>query len=1112
MTETKYIVGAGGGGGKGGGGGGGGRTPIEEDDTLQSVQFASVLDLISEGEIEGLDDGNKSVFLDNTPIENPQGRNNYEGFTVVTRNGTQGQSHIAGNFGATERENNVSVEAVKDTPVTRTITDSDVDRVRVTLTIPSLQKVEDDGDIVGHRVRISIQVQYNGGGFNTVIDDTIRGKSRGRYQRDYLVTLNGDFPVDIRVNRISEDETSNKRSSTTIFQSFTEIIDERLRYPNSALVGLRFDARNFSSIPSRKYLIRGIKVKIPSNATVDTTTHFGRLTYSGVWDGTFQAATWTNDPAWCLYDLLTSERYGAGVPESTLDKYDFFAISQYCNDTVDDGKGGQEPRFSLNLLINSRDEVYNVIQQMTAIFRGISYYGAGTLQLLQDKPADAQYVLGPSNVVDGLFQYQGTSQKKRHTVAVVSWQSYDTRGDVEYEYVEDHDAVAKYGIIKKDIKAIGCYSQGQAHRIGKWTLLSEQALTETCSFSVAIDSGIILRPGMVVDIADPIKSGVRRSGRVKSATTTQVTTDSDRNLSAALATNNPKLSVLLSTGLVEQRDVSTDGITITGGTAVIDVSSAFSEAPAAGSVFLFQNDDVQSQQFRVASIAESGDGIYGVSCVAYNSSIYDAVERDTALTDRNISVLDDPPSAPDTLEGDEFLYQEGQTIHVGFNLGWQHDRVNLNEFRIRYRLDDNNFTEVTSTTAELTIRGLRAGTLTVEVRAASFAGRLSEPATATFTLLGKTAPPGDVQNLSIEPINANSARLRWDQSTDLDVRIGGRVIIRHSSLTDGTGTWPDSVDLVDAVAGSSTEAVVPLVEGEILVKFEDDTGNRSVNATSVLVDFPDTLGRLLVQSRREDQDSTPFQGTKTDCFYSSTFDALILDGDADFDSETSVDAITDFDEMGNIVSSGEYQFVNTLDLGGVFSLDLTRRFVTRAFFPNDTIDQRQANIDTWNDFDGPAADAVNARLYVRKTNDDPSGTPTYDAWQPFVSGTFAARAFQFKAELTSNDVSQNIKVDELGYLATFQRRQENSNAAAASGTSTKSVTFDNEFFTGTASLGGSNAYLPSVGVTVQNLGAGERVNISSVSASGFNLDVLDSGGSNVNRNFTYSAVGYGRKQ
>jgi predicted phage tail protein len=432
-------------------------------------------------------------------------------------------------------------------------------------------------------------------------------------------------------------------------------------------------------------LIRGIKVKIPSNATVDTTTHIGRLTYSGIWDGTFQAATWCNDPSWCLYDLLISERYGAGVPEDTLDRYDFFAISQYCNQLVDDGKGGQEPRFSLNMLINSRDEVYNVIQQMTAIFRGIAYYGAGTLQLLQDKPSDPQYLLGPSNVVDGIFQYQGTSQKARHTVAVVAWQSYDTRGDVEYEYVEDHNAVAKYGIIKKDIKAIGCYSQGQAHRIGKWALLSEQNLTETIQFSVALESGIILRPGMVIDVADPVRAGARRSGRVKSATTTQITTDSSNGLTTALAAaNNPKLSVMLPTGLVEQKDVPVGGITLlTDGTAEIDVDEAFSEAPAAGTVFLFQNDDVQSQQFRVVSVAESEEGIYGVSAVAYNSTIYDAVESDNELTNRSISNLSLIPNAVDSVSTEEFLYEEASGVFVGASVSWNHDRNNVSDFRVQ---------------------------------------------------------------------------------------------------------------------------------------------------------------------------------------------------------------------------------------------------------------------------------------------------------------------------------------------------------------------------------------------------------------------------------------------
>ena len=1098
MTQTKYIVGAGG----GGKGGGGSHTPTEADDTLQSVQFATVLDLISEGEIQGLEDGNKSIFLEDTPVQNADGSNNFSDFTIVTRTGTQTQTHIPGDFGSTQSEQAVNSEVTNGSPVTRSITDTDVDRVRVTLTIPSLRIVEDDGDITGHTVSIKIQVQYNGGGFNDVISDTITGKSSAKYQRDYMITLSGSFPVDIRMVRVSADETSTRRASSTFFQAYTEIIDEKFRYPNSALVGLRFDSRQFGSIPSRKYLIRGIKVKIPSNATVDTTTHLGRITYSGVWDGTFQAATWTNDPAWCLYDLLINDRYGAGVPEDTLDRYDFFAISQYCASLVDDGKGGQEPRFSLNMLINSRDEVYNVIQQLTAIFRGIAYYGSGSLVLLQDKPTDAQYLLGPSNVVDGRFSYSGSSQKSRHTVAVVAWQSYDTRGDVEYEYVENHAAVAKYGIIKKEIKAIGCYSQGQAHRLGKWTLLSEQNLTETCEFAVAIESGIILRPGMVVDIADPLRGGTRRSGRVSSATTTVVTIDSDTDLSVNLAAS-PTLSVLLPTGLVETKTISS----ISG--ADITVSSAFSEAPNPAAVYLIDTTDIQVQKFRVLSVAESGDGVYGVSAIAYNESIYAAIEEDVSLTARDITNLSGTPAAPEGLTGSEFLYQEGQTVHTGFDFSWSHDRINTNDFLVKYKLDNDNFTTLVTSSPSITLRALRAGTLSVQVLARNYLGKQSVISTATFTLVGKTAVPADVQNLSIEPISANSARLRWDQTVDLDVKVNGLVHVKHSNLTDGSATWPNSVDLIPAVAGNSTEAIIPLVEGEVLVKFEDELGNKSTNATSVLMDFPDAVGRITVQTRREDQDTPPYQGTKTDCFYSDDLDALVIDGDDNIDDVTDVDAITSFDFLGDILSSAEYQFNNTLDLGARFALDIKRRFVTRAFFPNDTIDARTALIDTWNDFDGTEADAVNAKLYMRRTDDDPSGSPTYTAWQEFVAGTFKGRAFQFKAELTSADIAQNILIDQLGYETSFQRREEISQPIA-SGTSTKSVTFDNAFFVGTSALGNLNNFLPSIGVTVQNLGNGERVNVSNVTGTGFDLDVLDSSGNNQDRTFTYTAVGFGR--
>ena len=1092
--------------GAGGGGKGGGskqRAPEEDPDSLQSVQFASVLDVISEGEIGGIEGGTKGIFLDGTPIQAANGSNNFTGFSAVTRNGTQAQSYIPFLTGS-ESEKAVGVAVTNGNPVTRTVTNSEVDRVRVTIQVPALQNIETDGDIRGTSVSISIQLQYNGGGYVAVVADTISGKTTDSYQRDYMVSLVGAaFPVDVRVVRNTADSTSSRLSNSTNWFSYTEIIDEKLRYPNTALSFLKFDSRQFRNIPARKYLVRGIKVKIPHNATVDTTTYLGRITYSGLFNGTLGAATWTNDPAWLLYALLTDTRWGAGVPESSLDVFDFYNISQYCNALVPDGKGGFEPRFSCNMVINTRKEIYAVIQELTSLFRGIAYYGAGSLVLNQDKPTDSRYQIGPSNVVNGDFVYSGTSLKTRHTCATVAYQSYENQGEVQFEYVELADQVAKYGVVNKDVRALGCYSQGQAHRLGKWLLLTEANLTQTVTFAVSLDSGIVLRPGVVIDIADPVKAGTRRSGRISSATTTQITIDSTTDLSVNLG-NSPTISVMMPTGLVETRTISSIA------SAVITVSSAFSEAPNAQSVYLIQTTDVQSNQFRVVSVAEGQDGTYGVTAVEYNESIYAAVEQDLKLTQRDISNLNTVPSAVSGITGNEYLYERGQGVFVGFDLSWISPKTQVTQFTVSYRIDNDNFQQLDTSSPSISLLALRAGTLDVRIQAFNFLGKGSQIATASFELVGKTAVPGDVQNLSIEPISANSARLRWDQTIDLDVKVGGRVHIRHSNLTDGSATWPNSVDLIPAVAGSSTEAIVPLVEGEILVKFEDELGNKSTNETSVLVDFPDTLGRLIVQARREDQDSPPFQGTKTDCFYDEDFDALIIDGDEDLDSQADFDAINSFDTLGDILSSAEYEFASTLDLGAVFSLDLARRFVTRAFFPNDTIDARTALVDTWNDFDGTNADAVNAKLYMRFTPDDPSGSPTYTAWREFINGTFQARAFQFKAELNSNDIAQNILIDELGYVATFQRRQENSNGAIASGTSTKAVTFDKAFFTGTGSLGGSNAYLPSIGITVQNLGAGERVNVSSVTGTGFNVDVLDSGGSNVDRNFTYSAVGYGK--
>ena len=1087
LTSKPNIVGSGGGGKGGGGVGGGGtsHTPTEADDTLQSFQRVEVIDLISEGPIEGIVNTEKGIYLDGTPIKSSTGAANFKGYSVDTRTGTQGQSYIKRSKGS-QKEVSVNLPITNATPITRQITDTTTDRVRITFSLPSLQKIEDDGDIIGNSVHLRIQVRYHGGSFSTVKNPYFKGKSSNAYQRDYIINLTGAFPVDIKVLRVSPDNQTSKNQTVTNWASYTEIIDDKYRYPNSALCYLRFDSRNFNGIPQRRYLVKGLKISLPSNATVDSNT--GRVSYSGIWNGSFSSAKWCSDPAWALWDLMTSTRYGASIPESSLDKWDFYTISKYCNELVPNGRGGNEARFSLNLYMASRSEVFDAINELSSAFRGMSYYGAGSFVLNQDSPADSRYSLNPSNVIDGLFTYSGSSQKSRHTTATVAWQDYDLLGEVQHEYVEDADGISRYGVINKTTKAVGCYSQGQAHRFGEWLLLSEQNLTETVTFSVSIESGIVLSPGMVIEIADPVKSGKRRGGRISGASTTVITVDNETDLDSVDQANDPVCSILLPSGLIEKKDVdSISGKQIT-------LTSALSEIPQIQGVWMIETDDIKYQKFRVLSVSENGDGVYGVNALIYNDSIYDAVDRDKELSIPDISNLSAIPAAVTNVTGVEHLYQDGQNIKTAFELDWSSsDATSL--YKVNYQLNDDNWFQVTTTSSSLRIENLRVGTLKTEIQATNHLGFSSPFSSDEFTLLGKTAPPSDISNLTFEDVSPNSARLRWDAATDLDVKVGGKVHVRHSSLTDGSGNWNNSVDLIDSIAGTSTEVIIPKLAGETLVKFADSTGNFSTNAASFVLQSPSQkAGTLLVKNQREDQISpTPFTGSKTNTEYDSDLDALQLTSSG-----------------GAINSSGSYQFASTLDLEGIFALDIQRYFVTRGVRPSDLIDI-WPDVDARSDWDGAVIDDVNASLSVRSTDDDPSGSPSWGSWVALKNGTFSGRAFQFKTDMTSADTTENILVDQLGYEARFDVRSEQSTGLTASGTSAKTVSFSKPFWTGTTALGGSTtAYLPSVSVNVFGLASGDYIDMGTVTGSQFTLTIKNSSGSAIDKNFSWTAVGYGR--
>ena len=978
--------------------------------------------------------------------------------------------------------------------VTRTITDSEVDAVRVTILIPRLEVYTDAGDILGSSVSLSIDVQYDGGGFNTVLTDTITGRTADAYQKDYLIDLVGSFPVDIRVVRNSADSTSAQVINDFFWNGYTEIIYEKLSYPNSALVGMTLDAEQFNSIPERTYRIRGIKVAIPSNATVDPEN--GRITYAGAWDGTFGAATWTSDPAWILWDLLTSTRYGFGdhISSSQLDKWAFFSASQYCNELIPDGFGGTEPRFSCNAVIQNQDEAYTLINELCSVMRVMPYWSTGTLTISQDKPTDTSYLFTLANVTEEGFSYSGSSIKTRHTVAVVSY--YDTEAqDLAYEVIEDRDGIAKYGVITATIKAFACTSRGQAARLGEWMLYSEQNETEVVTFTTSVDAGVLVRPGQVIEIADPVKSGVRRGGRINAATTTTVTVD-DTAATDLVTTNNPTLSVVLPDGTVETKAVS--GIA----GAVITVSSAFSAAPNPNSVWILQNDTVQTSTWRVLSVQEN-DGIqYSISALAYNASKYSYVERDRPLQEREISVINGRPDAPTNLGATEQLYAQGGKAFSKIIVSWR-SVVGVSNYRVQWRRANGNWTTLDIQRNDYEIFDNAAATY--EIRVYSLNAILQPSATyaeLVYAAVGKTANPQDPTGLSIIPNSESTAILTWDRAVDLDVLVGGKVIIRHNVALSGA-VWEESQSIIEAAAGSQTQKQVPLLEGTYLIKFEDDTGHRSTNSISVIVDLPTPLPRLLVQSYREEQETPPFSGNLTNMIYSSEFNGLILNVGTNVDDLASTDgdwdALGTIDAQGTAAGSGEYEFGSTLDLGGVYDIVLRRYFVTIPYLPGELWDDNTALIDTWTSIDGDLLDDVNAVLYVRSTSDNPSGTPTWSAWREFANAMPRGRGFQFKTIATSTNAAQNIIVKELGCEVELAQRSEAS-ATITSGAGLYAATFASSFY-----------QAPNVGITASDMATGDYYVLGSITRTGFEVTFRNSAGTAVSRQFTYTAIGYGRE-
>jgi len=1092
--------------------------PYRAPDTLHSRSFATVQDLISEGEIEGFASASKEgltkgttaydnaslkdVFLDDTPILNSTATSaspadtdfNFQDVTFKSKFGTSNQTAMSGLPAESRSPTAVGVEVTTSAPVTRQVTNTDVDAIIVTLTWPQIQVAEDDGDIRGDTVAYKIQVQYNSGGYTDVISTSVSGRTADAYARDHRINVTGAFPVDVRVVRVTADSTDAARVNAFQFTSLQEVIDNSSTYANSAYVALRLDSKQFNRIPTRKYRIRGVKVRIPGagasssgTPTVDNAT--GRIVYpSGyIFNGVMGAAVYTNCPAMCLLDLLTNTRYGLGdhVTDSNLDLFSFVAASKYANEEVDDGtgSGAKEARFSCNVNIQSPKEAFAAINDLAGVMRCMPIWSAGSVTISQDKPTTASYLFNLANVGEGGFAYSGSSLKTRHSVVSVSYFNMDSK-EVDFEVVEDATAISKLGTIVKQVKAFACTSRNQAARLGRAILFAEQNESETVTFSASIDAGVVVRPGSVIEINDPVRAGARRGGRVVSATTTAITIDAEAQTTLPALNDNPTISVILSDGSVESKSISD----ITG--AVLTVSSAFSSAPNVNSPYLISSTTLQTQLFRVIQVEEQDDINYVITALSYVEGKYAFIEDGTALPTRTISVLNAPASPPSNLTVTEQTVVINSIARSKLIVDWQPVQ-GVTQYLVNYKLENGNYVSQVVFSSDFEILDTVKGVYTIQVFSYNAGLTLSSQFTeTTFVAQGKTALPEDVSGLTVEPINEQFVRLRFTQATAIDVLHGGRVYVRHTNQTGGAATFQSAQDVIEAAAGNVTEVIAPALAGTYLLKFQDDGGRFSANAASVALSIVDILDSITVKTDREDTDGTPYNGTKSNLTFDSTLGGLKLT-----------------DPTAN--ASGTYDFVDTLDLGGTFSLVLKRHFQGVGFYVGDQFDNRTDNIDTWTDFDGTIANDVNAKMAVRTTTDNPSSSPTYTSFNDFANGTFKGRGFQFRITIDTADTAQNMNLQQAGYTATMPSRTEQS-SVIASGAGAKAVTFTAPFFVGTSGLGNLNSFLPSVNISPQNMASGDYFELSSISGTGFTVQFKNSSNASIDRNFTYSAVGFGK--
>lgn len=1069
---SEVIVGRKGGGGKGGGGGGSSRAAVEAPDSLRSRQHVRVLHALGEGEIEGIVGGNQGIYFDDVPLQNADSSYNFTNVSIDTRPGTQWQTYLP--ITGLEAEQSVGVELRYGVPIERAVTDPDVDALRVTVSIPQLSEQNiSNGDTSGSQAVFRIEGKLGSGAWFPIFgDQVIGGKTMSRTQFSYYLRLpvSGGLTRYIRLTRVTPDSVSAAIQNRTFFDSYTLLWDEKLRYPNTAMVGLSIDAQQFASIPRMSFLIKGIKVLVPSNYNPLTRV------YTGSWDGSFTRA-WTDNPAWVWYDMLTNTRYGlGGLLDSTLiEKYSLYSIGQYCDALVPDGYGGMEPRFTCNLALTTQSDAWKLVNDMVSVFRAICFWAGGSLTAVQDAPrSSSRYPFNNSNVVGGEFNYQSVASDQRFNVAAVTWNDPIQQYKQSVEIVERPDLIAKWGRIQQsDVVAIGCTSRGQARRLGRWLLYAE---SEAVTFATGADGAVPL-PGDIIDIADANRAGARNGGRLLTGSTAStLILDAPIGLAGAGV-----VGVILSDG-----SYASASVTVAPGATTITVSPPLASDPLPSAPWAFSTAALETQKFRVVGISEGDDGTYSVSAVAYDPDKFDEVEFGTPDVDNPSSVVNfGAPDAVGQLTFLESLYDTGTGLAAArLSVSWTPPKRAM-RYEIEVKKPGGNWEFVAElSTPSVDFDSASSGEWSVRVTPKSVLGIPGPAFVQTYIAQALLAPPSALIGLRLDVISS-VATLAWDPVPELDVKLGGSIHIRHSRNT--SSNWDAALPLTEA-AGRSTSAVVSLLPGKYLARSVDSSGVGGP-ITEVWSDAQVPLPTNVALTITE---SPSFLGTAVNA--SASGGVLKMGGAGYFDDIADVDALLgEIDKAGGSLLSLTYSFASTADLGYVYDCRLTADIVALLYDDGTYIDEI-VDFDSIISLDGDPPNGATLSLWVRTSDVSPE---VWSAWKPFVVGDYRARLFDFELRGSVQQTTNWIDVSKLEVVIDMPDRIENGSDIAVPDTGLV-ISYSPPF-----------NVPPAVSLTAQSLAAGDYVDVSAKTATGFTVFIRNSSGvAQSGRSIDYISKGY----